>query len=73
MSSLLLREANMLLTDELETRVEQPGEEVLRLHARYRGKTQIISNVPIGDAADLGVWYTPGVAVPCRANHHERQ
>jgi malate dehydrogenase (oxaloacetate-decarboxylating) len=58
----------MLVTkSEPEVRAEQSAEEVLRLHARYQGKTQIIPKVPIRDAADLALWYTPGVAVPCRA------
>jgi malate dehydrogenase (oxaloacetate-decarboxylating) len=39
----------------------------LRLHARYRGKIQMAPKVPIGGLQDFAVWYTPGVADPCRA------
>ncbi len=39
----------------------------LRLHAHYRGKIATISKVPLSGAADLAIWYTPGVAEPCRA------
>jgi malate dehydrogenase (oxaloacetate-decarboxylating) len=39
----------------------------LALHARYRGKVQMQAKVPVGDLRDLAVWYTPGVAEPCRA------
>ena len=35
-------------------------------HRRYHGKIQTMPKVPIGPG-DLGIWYTPGVAVPCRA------
>ena len=36
-------------------------------HARYRGKIATISKVPVRGSDDLSVWYTPGVAEPCRA------
>jgi len=39
----------------------------LDLHARYRGKVQMQAKVPVADLRDLAVWYTPGVAEPCRA------
>ena len=39
----------------------------LRLHARYRGKIATISKVPLASADELAIWYTPGVAEPCRA------
>ena len=39
----------------------------LRLHAHYRGKIATISKVPLSDTKDLAIWYTPGVAEPCRA------
>jgi malate dehydrogenase (oxaloacetate-decarboxylating) len=39
----------------------------LELHARYRGKVAMQAKVPVGGADDLAVWYSPGVAEPCRA------
>jgi len=39
----------------------------LRLHAHYRGKIGTISKVPFAGADELAIWYTPGVAEPCRA------
>jgi malate dehydrogenase (oxaloacetate-decarboxylating) len=39
----------------------------LDLHARYRGKVQMQAKVPVCGLGDLAVWYTPGVAEPCRA------
>jgi malate dehydrogenase (oxaloacetate-decarboxylating) len=39
----------------------------LRLHAHYRGKIATISKVPLSGADGLSIWYTPGVAEPCRA------
>ncbi len=37
------------------------------MHARYRGKIQTLSKVPVSDLRDLAIWYTPGVAEPSRA------
>jgi malate dehydrogenase (oxaloacetate-decarboxylating) len=39
----------------------------LRMHAHYRGKIGTISKVPLCSADELSIWYTPGVAEPCRA------
>lgn len=39
----------------------------LRMHAYYRGKVATISKVPLSGADELSIWYTPGVAEPCRA------
>jgi len=44
-----------------------PISEALRLHRQYRGKMQTALKCPIGGPADFGIWYTPGVAEPCRA------
>ncbi|HEY4773787.1 MAG TPA: NADP-dependent malic enzyme [Xanthobacteraceae bacterium] len=39
----------------------------LALHARYRGKIEMQAKVPLRDLRELAIWYTPGVAEPCRA------
>jgi malate dehydrogenase (oxaloacetate-decarboxylating) len=41
--------------------------DAIELHARYRGKIQIAPKVPVSRLADYTIWYTPGVAEPCRA------
>jgi malate dehydrogenase (oxaloacetate-decarboxylating) len=51
----------------LLSRANQPAREAMRLHPLYRGKVQIAPKVPVRGAADFAVWYTPGVAAPCRA------
>ena len=40
-------------------------EESLQLHEQWKGKIEVISNVPVKDRHDLSVAYTPGVAEPC--------
>ena len=54
-------------TDELLARANKPAEEALRLHPFYRGKLQVLPKCPIRDLADFAIWYSPGVAAPCRA------
>ncbi len=39
----------------------------MRLHPLYRGKIQMLPKCPVRGLEDLSVWYTPGVAEPCRA------
>lgn len=36
------------------------------LHKFYRGKLSVIPKVPVNSLEDIAVWYTPGVAQPCR-------
>ena len=49
------------------SRAREQAHDALRRHARYRGKVQMLPKCPVGDSADFAVWYTPGVAAPCRA------
>ena len=39
----------------------------MRLHPYYRGKIQILPKCPIRGLEDFSLWYSPGVAAPCRA------
>ena len=41
------------------------AEESLRLHKEWKGKVEVISRVPVENAVDLSLAYTPGVAQPC--------
>jgi malate dehydrogenase (oxaloacetate-decarboxylating) len=44
-----------------------PATEALRLHPLYHGKVQMMPKCPIRGREDFAIWYTPGVAAPCRA------
>jgi malate dehydrogenase (oxaloacetate-decarboxylating) len=49
--------------------IDRPAANVQRalsMHARYRGKIATISKVPLSKIDELSIWYTPGVAEPCR-------
>lgn len=40
--------------------------EALRLHGLYRGKIQTMAKCPLNGFEDFSIWYTPGVAEPCK-------
>lgn len=41
------------------------SEEALQLHQKFKGKLEVQSKVPVNNAKDLSLAYSPGVAVPC--------
>ncbi|MFI5398017.1 MAG: NADP-dependent malic enzyme [Candidatus Binatia bacterium] len=59
----------MVSKEELLARARKPAEDAMRLHPLYRGKVQVLPKCPVRDVGDFAVWYTPGVAAPCRAIH----
>jgi malate dehydrogenase (oxaloacetate-decarboxylating) len=60
--------------EELLSRAQKPSADALRLHPFYRGKLAVTPKCPIRTLDDFAIWYTPGVAAPCReiAQHPER-
>ena len=57
----------MLTKDELLARAKKPSADAMRLHPYYHGKIQTIPKCPVRGLDDFSIWYTPGVAAPCRA------
>ena len=53
--------------EELLAKAKKPAEDAMKLHPFYRGKMQTIPKCCIRDFNDFAIWYTPGVAEPCRA------
>ena len=41
------------------------------LHLKYQGKIEIVPKVPVLKLKDFAIWYTPGVAGPCRKIYNE--
>jgi malate dehydrogenase (oxaloacetate-decarboxylating) len=58
----------------LLAKAQQPSAEALRLHPQYRGKLEVTPKCAIRGLDDFALWYTPGVAAPCRdiAQHPEQ-
>lgn len=52
--------------DDRVKRAAAPGEKAPRLHAFYRGKIEASVKCAMTSFDDLSVWYTPGVAAPCK-------
>ena len=52
--------------EELLEKVKKPAKEAMRLHPFYKGKVQIMPKCAIRNFDDFAIWYTPGVAEPCK-------
>ena len=63
----------MLTREELLAKARKPAKDAMRLHPFYRGKVQIAPKCPIRGLDDFAIWYTPGVAAPCRAIHKDEE
>lgn len=59
----------MSTKEELLAKAALPSQQAMELHPVYRGKIQIEAKCPVRDLSDFSIWYTPGVAAPCRAIH----
>ncbi|MGA2239978.1 MAG: malate dehydrogenase, partial [Candidatus Bathyarchaeia archaeon] len=53
--------------EQLLEKAKKPAKDAMRLHPFYRGKVQTAPRCVIRDFNDFAIWYTPGVAEPCRA------
>ena len=47
-------------------RARLPAKYSEKLHSFYRGKISISLKAPVRDFSDFALWYTPGVAKPCK-------
>jgi malate dehydrogenase (oxaloacetate-decarboxylating) len=59
--------AAKLTKEELLAKAKKPAEDAMRLHPFYRGKIETVPKCRIRDFNDFAVWYSPGVAAPCKA------
>ncbi len=50
----------------LRSKAYEPAEEAMRYHPFYQGKVEISLKVPVRSIDDFAIWYTPGVAEPCK-------
>ena len=60
-------EKEKLTKEELLAQAKKPAEDAMRLHPHYRGKVQTAPKCVVRGLDDFAIWYTPGVAEPCRA------
>lgn len=63
----------MLNKEELLARAKRPAQDAMRLHPYYKGKIEMVPKCVIRDFNDFAIWYTPGVAAPCRAIAEDKE
>jgi malate dehydrogenase (oxaloacetate-decarboxylating) len=59
--------AEKVTREELLAKAQKPAKDAMLLHPFYRGKIQTLPRCRIKDISDFAIWYTPGVAEPCKA------
>lgn len=60
-----------LSKEELLAKAEEPKKYAMKYHPFYRGKIGVELKAPVRDYNDFAIWYTPGVAEPCKAIHQD--
>jgi len=63
----------MLTKEELLAKAKKPAEDAMRMHPFFRGKVQTALKCPVRGVDDFAIWYTPGVAAPCRAIQEDEE
>jgi malate dehydrogenase (oxaloacetate-decarboxylating) len=52
-------------------KAKKPAQDAMKMHPFYRGKIEVIPKCRIKDINDFAIWYTPGVAEPCKDIHKD--
>ncbi len=53
--------------EELLAKAKKPAQDAMRLHPFYKGKIEVNLKACVRNIGDFAIWYTPGVAEPCKA------
>ena len=59
--------------EELLAKAKKPAQDAMRLHPFYKGKIEVNLKCCVRDIKDFAIWYTPGVAEPCKAIAENKQ
>jgi malate dehydrogenase (oxaloacetate-decarboxylating) len=69
-----IEEENSVITkEELIAKAQKPAADAMRLHPFYRGKIQTVPRCAVRALSDFAIWYTPGVAEPCKAINKNKE
>jgi malate dehydrogenase (oxaloacetate-decarboxylating) len=63
----MLNEKKTMSVEELLAKAAKPSADAMKLHPFYRGKVETALKCTVRSFEDFAIWYTPGVATPCRA------
>jgi malate dehydrogenase (oxaloacetate-decarboxylating) len=53
--------------EKLLAKASKPSADAMKLHPFYRGKIETVLKCTVHSFDDFAIWYTPGVAAPCKA------
>jgi malate dehydrogenase (oxaloacetate-decarboxylating) len=59
--------------DQLLKKAYEPARLAMIYHPFYEGKIEIVSKCVVRDFNDFAIWYTPGVAEPCKAINKNKE
>jgi len=59
-------EQSKMTKEELLEKAKKPARDALKMHPYYKGKIEVVPKCVIRDINDFAIWYTPGVAEPCK-------
>jgi len=62
-------EMKKMSKEELVKKAEKPSHDAMVLHPFYGGKYQVVPKCVVRSLDDFSIWYTPGVAAPCKDIH----
>ena len=62
----MLKEKNTMTVEELVAKAAKPSADAMQLHPFYKGKVETALKCTVRDFNDFAIWYTPGVAAPCK-------
>ncbi len=62
----MLKENPPIDVDKLLAKATKPSGDAMKLHPFYRGKVETALKCTVRSFDDFAIWYTPGVAAPCR-------
>ncbi len=57
--------------EELLEKAKKPAQDSMKMHPFYKGKIEVVPKCVIRDVNDFAIWYTPGVAEPCKEIHRD--
>lgn len=63
----MLKDKKRVDVEELLQKAQKPSADAMTLHPFYRGKVEMALKCAVRDLDDFSIWYTPGVAAPCKA------
>jgi malate dehydrogenase (oxaloacetate-decarboxylating) len=61
-----LRKERKPTVEELLAKAKKPSQLAPPLHRFYEGKVQVMPKCAVTSPDDFAIWYTPGVAAPCK-------